>query len=281
MAVLDNTTKRKFEKLFDMGGGYVLDFSNASFADFIKSCIDFDPYEKYPEAGSKARTLRTIWDNEPASVIAKLLLEMLDYWKATSIMQDREISRNDEILYEDLKTRMSDLAATQPFTDDEQRFLQEDFSSIEPQQLAVDPESQEIIEQRLSEIDKCIDANAPLAVIFLVGSTLEGLLQEVAQQYEPEFKSADKAPHDRRTTKPLPIDKWSLNDLIDVSGEIGILSRDVQGHATQVRKFRNYIHPARQKKEKFSPRIETARIAQQVLKAAIIDLSRASHGECK
>jgi hypothetical protein len=281
MAVLDNTTKIELEKLFDMGGGYVLNFSNSKFADFIKTSVGFDPYDKYPEAGSKARTLRAIWDNEPASVVAKLLLEILDYWKAASAMQNIEVSHNDEILYEELKRKMSDLATAQPLTDDEQRFLQEDFSSIEPQQLASDQESQEIIKQRLSEVDKCIKADAPLAVIFLVGSTLEGLLQEVAQQHELEFKSAEIAPRDRKTSQALPIEQWTLNNLIEISGEMGILSRDVQSFADQVRKFRNYIHPARQKVERFTPRTETALIAQQVLKAAIKDLSKFNCGEYK
>lgn len=274
MSTLDNITKREFEKLFNMGGGYVLDFSNASFADFIRTSVGFDSYMRYPEAGSKARTLRAIWDNEAASVVAKLLLEMLDYWKAASAMEDREISPNDEILYSQLKSKMADLAAVQPLTEDERQFLQEDFSSLKLQQLATDVESQGIIEQRLSEIDKCIQGDAPLAVIFLVGSTLEGILQEMAQRHESEFKSSPEAPRNRRTSQILPINEWTLNDLINVSGELGALGRDVQVHATQVRKFRNYIHPSRQKIEKFAPRTETARIAQQVLRAAMEDLSK-------
>lgn len=256
-----------------MSSGYVLDFSNPSFADFIKTSVGFDPYEKYPEAGSKARTLRAIWDNEPASIVAKLLLEMLDYWKAASAMQNIEVSHNDEILYEELKRKMSDLEATQSLTDDEQRFLQEDFSSIEPQQLAEDPQFQKIIEQRLFEIDKCVKADAPLAVIFLVGSTLEGLLQEVAQRNEAKFMSAENAPRNTRISQVLPIDSWTLNDFINVAGELNILGRDVQAHATQVRKFRNYIHPLKQQHEKFMPRIETALIAQQVLRAVLRDIS--------
>lgn len=281
MTVLDNITKKEFETLFGMGSGYVLDFSDASFADFINTAVGFNPYERYPEAGSKARTLRAIWNNEPKNVVARLLLEMLHYWKTSLAMQGIEVEHRDEILYDELVRKMSDMAAAQPLTEEEQRFLREDYSSIEPEHLVSDPESQEIIEQRLSEIDKCIKADAPLAVIFLVGSTLEGLLLEVAKRHETEFKSASKAPHDRKTTQVLSIEKWTLNDLIDVSGDLGILSQDVRGHAVQVRKFRNYIHPARQKAEQFTPRTETARIAQQVLRAAIKDLSEFDSEEDK
>lgn len=35
---IDNTTRQKLEQLFEMSGGYVLDFSNASFATFVQSC---------------------------------------------------------------------------------------------------------------------------------------------------------------------------------------------------------------------------------------------------
>lgn len=34
---IDNATRTKLEKLFDMSGGYVLDFSNASFAAFVQT----------------------------------------------------------------------------------------------------------------------------------------------------------------------------------------------------------------------------------------------------
>ena len=42
-----------------MGSGYVLDFSNASFAEFVQTGLGFDPYKKY-DGGSKALLLRKI-----------------------------------------------------------------------------------------------------------------------------------------------------------------------------------------------------------------------------
>ncbi len=72
MAELDNSTKRKLESIFEMPGGYVLDFSNARFQDFVKTAIGIDPYEKYPPA-SKAVLLRRVWQEEPPSVVAKII----------------------------------------------------------------------------------------------------------------------------------------------------------------------------------------------------------------
>jgi hypothetical protein len=56
--------QRKLESIFEMGGGYSLDFSNSSFADFVKTAIGLDPYMKY-DGGSKAVLLRKIWQTEP------------------------------------------------------------------------------------------------------------------------------------------------------------------------------------------------------------------------
>ncbi len=46
MNQIDNPTRQKFEQLFDMSNGYVLDFSNASFASFVETCLGFNPYDR-------------------------------------------------------------------------------------------------------------------------------------------------------------------------------------------------------------------------------------------
>jgi hypothetical protein len=124
----------------------------------------------------------------------------------------------------------------------------------------------------MGEIDRALEADAPLAVIFLVGSTVEGLLSELSMGHRPEFLASPAAPTSKGKTKPL--DQWKLSELIAVARERGVLSEDVAKHADQVRNFRNYIHPRQQLKEGFAPRIETARIAQQVLKGVLSDLER-------
>lgn len=79
MAELSNTLKQKLEHLFAMSGGYVLEFSNASFADFVETCLGFNPYERY--SGSKAVILRRLWLDLDAVSFRKLTLEMLDHWR--------------------------------------------------------------------------------------------------------------------------------------------------------------------------------------------------------
>ena len=82
----DNTVKSMLEDLFGMPSGYVMDFSNASFASFVEPWIGVDPYDRYQ--GSKAAVLRQIWAKEPSEVVAQLNLDLLDHW--------RFIARRDE-----------------------------------------------------------------------------------------------------------------------------------------------------------------------------------------
>ena len=73
-----------------------------------------------------------------------------------------------------------------------------------------------------------------------------------------------------------PVASWTLSELITVSHALGVLGEDVAQHANQVRNFRNYIHPRQQLREGFEPRMDTAQIANHVLRAALADLRRVS-----
>ena len=65
-----------------------------------------------------------------------------------------------------------------------------------------------------------------------------------------------------------------MSNFIDVSHKLGFLGLDVKKYSHSLRDFRNYIHPYQQMASRFNPDIETAKISWQVLKAAIIDLSK-------
>ena len=83
MANLTFLEKNKLEKLFGMGSGYVLDFSNRTFQEFIADSTGRDIFDqKYEYAsGSKANRLRAFWSKEPNHVVGKLLSDLLDYCK--------------------------------------------------------------------------------------------------------------------------------------------------------------------------------------------------------
>lgn len=265
----DNTVKSMLEDLFGMPSGYVMDFSNASFASFVEPWIGVDPYDRYQ--GSKAAVLRQIWAKEPSEVVAQLNLDLLDHW--------RFIARRDEktpTAYEqdviDTATAVFQSASIPALSADDVAFLNKDLGTLNLDALPSELTAGQVIADRMGEIDRALDADAPLAVIFLVGSTVEGLLSEVAMGHRTEFLRSLAAPMLKGKTKPL--DQWSLSELIAVARACGVLSEDVAKHADQVRNFRNYIHPRQQLKEGFAPRIETARIAQQVLKGVLADLEQ-------
>lgn len=67
------------EQVFEMGGGYVLSFSNATFADFIRASTSEDIYSNaYSGSGhSKANRLRAFWNTAPDQKVAALLVDLL------------------------------------------------------------------------------------------------------------------------------------------------------------------------------------------------------------
>lgn len=268
MANLDNTTKDQLETILEMSGGYVLDFNNGSFADFVKTCLGFDPYDNY--VGSKAVILRAIWRDRSWSEVAKLNHDLLDRWVFIRGKTGREPTPFETQLHQSLINKFTVAPRDESITDTDLAFLERDFGVVDVRDLPKELTSRDVIQARLKEIASCLDAGAPLAVIFLVGSTLEGLLLELATAKPAEFTGSSSAPRDREG-RVKQLEKWTLAELIQVAHSLRIVGADVHGHVDKVRNFRNYIHPRQQMREGFQPRQETARIAQQVLLAAMRD----------
>lgn len=265
----DNTVKSMLEDLFGMSSGYVMDFSNASFASFVEQWIGVDPYSRYQ--GSKAAVLRQIWAKELPGVVAQLNLDLLEHWKLVALRDGKTPSAYEQDVI-DTATAVFQSADDPALSEEDVAFLNKDLGSLNLDALPSELTAGQVIADRMGEIDRALEVDAPLAVIFLVGSTVEGLLFELAMGHPTDFLTSPVAPRLKDKTKPL--DQWSLSELIAVARERGVLSEDVAKHADQVRNFRNYIHPRQQLKEGFTPRIETARIAQQVLKGVLADLER-------
>ena len=103
MADLNFKEKRLLEKLFEMGDGYVLDFSDRTFQEFIIDTIGVDIYiDKYNyKSGSKANRLRGFWDSEPNYTTGILIEHLLDYWITQVQTDEREINETDEALYKE------------------------------------------------------------------------------------------------------------------------------------------------------------------------------------
>lgn len=102
MSDLSSIEKIKLEKIFEMGGGYVLDFSNRTFQEFMLENMNADIYDqKYSHySGSKANRLRAFWTKEPNLLVGDLIDKLLEYWSEKRIIENRVNTLQEEDLYE-------------------------------------------------------------------------------------------------------------------------------------------------------------------------------------
>jgi hypothetical protein len=153
----------------------------------------------------------------------------------------------------------------------ENEFINKEFTEISIEKLGIADPLLGILNNRIEEIKLCLQAKSVLAVIFLCGSTLEGLLLNTALKYPSNYNQAKAAPKDK-DEKIKKIHDWNLNNFIDVSYELGYIKEDVKKFSHGLRDFRNYIHPYAQMTSQFNPDVHTAKICFQVLKAVIYQL---------
>lgn len=92
MSDLSAIEKRKLEHCLGMGGGYVLDFSNRTFAEFFLDCVGIDIYdEKYDyHSGSKANRMRAFWDQESNFIVGKVLAHLFAGWEEFRALRSPE-----------------------------------------------------------------------------------------------------------------------------------------------------------------------------------------------
>lgn len=154
----------------------------------------------------------------------------------------------------------------------EDEFLKKEFDEIGLDTLNLEKPLTEVLNLRLLEIKKCLIAEAPLSVIFLCGSTLEGILSGLANKNISLYNTALSAP--KKDGRVKSHHEWTLLNLIEVSCEVGYINEDVKKFSHSLRDFRNYIHPNEQVKKCFNPDHHTSKISWQVLKVAIHQISQ-------
>lgn len=92
MSDLTNLEKRQSERLFQMGDGYIFDFSNRTFQEFVTDSTGRDSYdERYNYAsGSKSNRLRGFCKEENNRTVGRLMGDLLEYG-----FRRRSIKAND------------------------------------------------------------------------------------------------------------------------------------------------------------------------------------------
>lgn len=81
MTNLSTNERQLLEKLFQMNGGYVLNFSDKTMSDFFRDDLGIDIYDKKYnyESGSKANRLRGLWLTADVKIIGKSILKLIEY----------------------------------------------------------------------------------------------------------------------------------------------------------------------------------------------------------
>ncbi|MEK3806691.1 abortive infection family protein [Bacillus sp. FSL H8-0547] len=103
MSVLSLIERTKLEKIMGMSSGYVLNFSNRTFQNFIIEHVNREIYEdKYAfEGDSKAKRLRAFWIIESNYIVSKLISALLEYWSMDNQLREITLEKKDQVLFED------------------------------------------------------------------------------------------------------------------------------------------------------------------------------------
>jgi len=268
MANLKFNEKQLFEKLFNRGG-YVLEFTDRTFKEFfIDYNINIEDDKYYKNGSSKMKRLRAFWEIETDKIIGEVCNALLEYANSIDIIEDKDNKQAQ--LYINKLLGKKEVNKSNELTEDE--FSKKEFKQIDLSLLNFDSQTTNILTQRINEIEKCLKANANLSVIFLCGSTLEGILLGVATNNPKEFNTAKSA--FKIKDKVQPLYSWSLNTLIDVAHEKEFIGLDVKKFSHALRDFRNFIHPSQQAILKFNPDYHIAKISWQVLQATIDNICK-------
>lgn len=83
MSDLTGIEKLKLECALDMGGGYVLGFSNRTFGEFFLDFFGIDIWDaRYDYAsGSKANRIRAFWKQEGNYLVGSVLQTIFENWQ--------------------------------------------------------------------------------------------------------------------------------------------------------------------------------------------------------
>lgn len=124
-----------------------------------------------------------------------------------------------------------------------------------------------ILERDYFEVQKTVLTNSWKSAMLLSGGSIEAILLDLLHKDESAAKSSSKAPAETN------LDRWHLNDLIEVAVETKLVSSAVAKLSHSVREYRNLIHPGVEIRGNLKVEPEEAKIAVEVLNILIRELS--------
>ena len=273
MSSLTHIDKRYLEAALQMGSGYVLNYSDKTFGEFFgRHRVNIHGAKYQTHGTSKAKKMRSFWEQESDSVVGRVLSDMLNEYAVDCELSGRDVDGPILGKARHIIGRLLGASQESRPVNTVQGFLQQEIAIPKVRNLPVEPSVVPIIESRLLEAQKALEAEAYLSVIFLSGSILEGVLLGKAQ-YEPAKFNKSSASPKTEDGKVKRFHDWTLAQFIDVASDVGVLKPDVQKFSHGLRDFRNYIHPYQQMVSNFTPDAYTAKLCFQVLKAALASVA--------
>ncbi|OLP19741.1 hypothetical protein BST81_04195 [Leptolyngbya sp. 'hensonii'] len=109
MSDLSSTEKTKLEVIFEMKKGYVLNFSDRTFKDFILDNTGINVEEKYKDieekynlpSSSKSNRLRAFWKEESNQIVGKLISALLEHWRTQKLIKFLDIKNSEKALFDE------------------------------------------------------------------------------------------------------------------------------------------------------------------------------------
>lgn len=193
MSDLTPLEKRRFEQLLGMDTGYVLDFTNRTFAEFVRDssgCDIYGPRYEYG-SGSKANRLRAFWLKEENCVVGRLMRDMLDYSESTGALHETcrlivaRLLQSAPTPHPHLSSQHDGELAQQQRRSQQLRQLKDDFS-----RLAADHDRKRAgldLEALLNRLFKVFDLQ-PRQPFRVIGEQIDGSFQLDGDIYLIESK---------------------------------------------------------------------------------------------
>lgn len=147
--------------------------------------------------------------------------------------------------------------------------LAPDFSPLTGNQ-----EMRDILVRRWQECCKCVNANAHLAAIVMMGGLLEALFVARANKMpmKDPLLNATSAPKEKTTGKTLNYQEWMLDSYIKVGHELKWITESAKDVADILKEYRNYIHPEKERRHGVALTLNDSTMFWSVTKALVRQL---------
>ena len=222
MSTLNYREKQKLEELFDMSSGYVLDFSDTTFEYFFEKVANIDIHaQKYQSKGtSKAKKLRSFWEQESDPLVGRVLLELISKCRESPKVEDSQLIEECQSIANRLLTRGPNLS---PLTETAIQF------------------DADYLQRQIKRMENAVESDPELAIGTakeLIETCCKTILEErgkspedysnMPQLTKATFKELNITRDDVPNTKGAEAIKKMLSNLMSISNEINEL-RNLHG----------------------------------------------------